>query len=1540
MPRAGGDSDKIGNRYEAVWTVNQILDVAEGKLADITVEPFGDDATGVEFVTTSPAGNKTFHSVKRQRAAGEWSLAEIVRRSGAPGRSVLGDLFAKLVHDPDAQCRFVSSTGANQLRELHERAFQYREVGDFQRSLQESPGLQKSFEERILKLVEDMKRAKDDWITAHDWLRRTRVVLIDEYTLIHQVEDRIRVLVYRPGGHALNAAEVRLGITALFTGSHGQKLDRASLWEALRADGYAHRDWASDPNIQQRIRTHHETYVRNVELDLINGSRIDRDEARQAIDELVRGDGACRVLVSAPAGVGKSCVVSQILDGLRVLGVPYLVVRFDRHGDAHTTEEMGRQMEGLPASPGVVLTGLADGRVGVMVVDQLDAVSEASGRNPHRWELFDALCREIDPHPNLRLLVACRDFDLDNDHRLRRLTRKEDETERISVQLLSLAQVEGSLTVAGHDLSRFSDKQRELLRIPLHLWLFLSGGNHEAAAFTTVSDLLDRFWQHKERAVSERLGRRADWSAVIDKVCDTMSDRQTLTAPEAVLDDWRDTANAMYSEHVLVREGNQVRFFHELFFDYAFARRFCASSQTISDFLRASEQHLFRRSQVRQILTHLRDTDPRRYGRELRLLLFDKHVRFHIKKLVLRWLASLGDPTDEEWRILADRIEDGDWEPHVLPVVRNSLAWFDVLDRIGVVLEWLESQEERLNQRAVWTLTFDGVRKERSERVAELLGPRRGCGKRWDDLLRAAFQWGDVHQSRPMQELFLQLLDDGLLDEMSGSFRESWWDLLQDATKAAPGFVIEAITHWLDRQIDSARKNTADIVIDPQESDNAAQLVISEVANLEPSEFANLILPRVLDIVEITQQEESEWGDLRRDRTWPYMSNHEAYNVADVLLHRLVTSLEELAKETPNAVEELFGGLDKTEYDTVAHIVLRAWSANPEFFADRAIRFLASDNARLDVGYGSWSGEGTGQAAVSRETITNCLPHASTENKQQLEQAVLAFTDLWEREHEEETASPSVGWTQRLLLEAVGEKNLSEAGANQLRRLRATFPEQITEVPVQGRSVLPRVGSPIPAEEAESFTDDQWLEAMRKYDYGWETPRRDSFKGSAVELSRILVPQVRQEMERFAQLVNRMADDIHSLYFESILDGMCGRFANALEDRELHEAAFKELDTKTLLAVIHRLHELPNRPCGRSICGAYAELANRSIPEADLAILEYYALKDPDPKDDHWLNKANGQERDPDAHFHGYNSVRGSAAQAIQRLLFADYSRDASLLPVVEKMADDPCLSVRTCVFDAILPIWDHDRARAVAIFNRTCEGADEILGCQPFEHFVNLAVSTHYDSLRPVLFTALRQEAEWTVVAAARQICVAAFDDEQAEADAKDVRNGTPVMRVAAAEVYALNLANKTVGPACSTHLEQLFRDDVSDVREKAAECFHHLGDEELGRLEDLIRKYLESPAFPSRHDGLLRVLDRSTWQLPDVTIRLAERFMETHGKSAGDISTAAAGDAPTVAKLVLRLYTQSPDENVQARCLDLIDQMEWDQFFGMDRELAQHDR
>lgn len=321
------------------------------------------------------------------------------------------------------------------------------------------------------------------------------------------------------------------------------------------------------------------------------------------------------------------------------------------------------------------------------------------------------------------------------------------------------------------------------------------------------------------------------------------------------------------------------------------------------------------------------------------------------------------------------------------------------------------------------------------------------------------------------------------------------------------------------------------------------------------------------------------------------------------------------------------------------------------------------------------------------------------------------------------------GWTECLLLESFGEQYLSEAGRERLAALRAKFPEQEKALPPRMNSLMVESAeSPISLEATLQFTDEEWLRAMREFDYGWDSSRpSNKSAGSAVELSRVLQPQARLDRRRFAGLALRMEDSIRPEYFEAILDGICGFENLPAEEREKDNKDFEQLETDVVLSVARRLHRLSNRPCGRSICRVFEKLAKRSIPEADLEILAHYATDDPDPNADDWIESASDRKRDVanDAHFRGYNSVRGHAARTIEALLFADYSRSAVLLPLIRALVRDWSLAVRTCAVEALLPMLNHDRDEAVHLFLDACDGAAIVIGSHPFENFMRYATST-----------------------------------------------------------------------------------------------------------------------------------------------------------------------------------------------------------------------
>jgi len=1045
MPRTGGEADKLGNRYEGIWTISQLLEMLSGQLNSLTVEPLDpQESRGIEFVARTSAGSLEYHSVKRQRAQGEWSLSALCQID-TTGRSVLGDLFRKLAADSTAHCRFVSSTGANALRELTERAQRRATLDEFEQDLRQSETLWGEYESRISRL--EANRA-----IAFDRLRRVIVTLVDEATLIRGVERQIDLLLFRPDGSTFDAKNVRLILGDFVLERLGSTISNRDLLECLRSDGIHRRDWAVDQTIQDRINAAKQDYTRNVELDLINHNRIIRDEAHSIATHLLGSDEPRTVLLTAPAGYGKSCVLSQVISQLSENQLPSMVVRLDRHGGANSTRELGNQLD-LPQSPAIVLQGAANGQPSVLIIDQLDALSHASGRSPQLWDVFDRLREEALGAPNMRLVLACRTFDLDNDHRLRSLARNPAEVRRVNLGLLSEDTVANALTTAGFAIERLNADQRQVLRTPLHLLLFLEATDRARPSFAGIGSLFDRFWEHRQSRAVEILREPSSWPDAIYALCDAFSQRQALSAPIVTLDRWPEALSALTSENVLVREGTQLRFFHESFFDYAFSRRFCASGQELVTWLYQSEQQLFRRSQVRQILSFLRDHEVERYIRELNNLVNGDRVRFHLKKMVFQWLRSLPNPLDGEWQVLRPYMNNPEMVHHVTAVLNGSIGWFDLLLRNGTFTSWFNSGDQQLIQTGQLIVWLPEIRRVRSAEIAGILRTFRGRGQEWDNRLRSFFNQPGAHYGQEMRELFLDLLRRGAFDSDDDEQSYAWWNGLSEAATEMPSFVAEAIGCWLENRIAEWQSGGRTPEDRSRMTRREYARVIQPASDNNAHEFAQCVCPRIARLVQVA-------ADPRRpgrDRIWPSRPTFLGFGIYDAILDGLIRALGRLANAEPDEVNRLIADWRNTQFETLAFVAMRSWCANPQRFANDCAEFLIANRQWLGLGYSTWS-DGNGRAAIGRQAISLIVPHVSPENKLRLESAAAEYREEWERDDPE-----FAGSTCHLLLEAFGESNLSEAGQRRVHELRERFPNADRSLPTDFGDLarLSVVGSPV-----------------------------------------------------------------------------------------------------------------------------------------------------------------------------------------------------------------------------------------------------------------------------------------------------------------------------------------------------------------------------------------------------------------------------------------------------------------------------------------------
>ena len=187
-----------------------------------------------------------------------------------------------------------------------------------------------------------------------------------------------------------------------------------------------------------------------------------------------------------------------------------------------------------------------------------------------------------------------------------------------------------------------------------------------------------------------------------------------------------------------------------------YARSFVHSENSLLDLLTSSEQHLFRRTQVRQILQTLRQTDTSQYLIDLRLILFSANIRYHVKAAVCQWLSTVNDPCEQEFEIVS-QFNDATGRFHQL--FRNAALsthmWFDLLNKKKWVQEQINSSNKERAEAVLWWLS--SIAGEKPTEIAVLL--RVWWGNDAKRASRLLGWFGSLRRRNPDDDL-LQLCED------------------------------------------------------------------------------------------------------------------------------------------------------------------------------------------------------------------------------------------------------------------------------------------------------------------------------------------------------------------------------------------------------------------------------------------------------------------------------------------------------------------------------------------------------------------------------------------------------------------------------------------------------------------------------------------------------------------------------------------------------------------------------------------------------------
>ena len=1257
---------------------------------------------------------------------------------------------------------------------------------------------------------------------------------------------------------------------------------------------------------RQTIQNTNAWYRLTLKNNDIKGKIIARKETETIVSQLLSSDARHDILLTGVGGVGKSGIILQVIDALTLRGCPFLAFRIDRLPPP--TKEFGGRL-GLCDFPARILAEAAQEKRCVVILDQLDALSEHSVQQPELESCIDEIIKRVRAHSNMRLLIACKQFDLENDDQLLNLISRNKLTDKIVADSLSQETVVRVMRDNGIHVT-LPDEQLQLFSLPLHLKLVVEGVETPADVInlTTPTILFEKLWEYKNKTLRKYDCADATFTAIIDRIIDHFQRRQTLFVPAEKLDDFRRCADKMASENVLIYSGTYYAFFHESFFNYAFARRLIGKSgDDLVNSLVRSGQNIFQYSLVQSLLLYEREKYFRdQYLNDVATLLSSPDIRFHVKLAVLATLASLEKPQKEEWRLISslvnnhgDQLSERAWR-----VLYHSSSWFELLDSNHVIENWLESQDDISVDRAV--ILLSNMQPFHAKRVAELLAPYVGISEPWNQRLARVAIYADLGADRAFFDIFLKMIDTGSFDNEIRAQSETFWYILDKSVKARPDRGCEAIGRYLNRMLtlsaNAGEPNPFDYGQSIPAHGSHARQVLVQCAKNAPTRFTGEVLPFMLAVIQRTLQEVD--NSLGYDSVWGFRNYGANYRIKDQLLDAMEIAFRRLAVCKPDEFVGLVAKLEPYKFNTVYYLTIRGYAANAKRFADESIDYLRADSARLDVGYvekDHW---------VTHELIEAISPYCSDIQLIRLEKEVLTYYPRFERGIQ---GFRDGGRAQLILFDGIAPARRSNNTRLRLDVLMKKFGPHALDPPK--KIEVEYTKPPISEEKAAAMTNDDWLAAMNRYDSEY-TPfsLSNGFTGGALELSRLLETEVQKDPTRFADLAFTFPDEVHHSYIDAVLRGISNSDA--------------EIDARAVFKVCEHYHQYAGRPFGRSIPNALANCKDAILPKRIRDIIIYYALNDPDPPKT-WDSKAHKSSEE--ILTIGINSVRGASALAIEKLISYDESRPARskcyryFLPAIKQIALDPSAGVRSCAAAILTSMLGYDPKNAFACFSLLVEmDEDALLSTYYVTQFLNNAITTDLQKIERILERMVSSHVDEVATRGAEYASLAALYVDENHPLVQQCLSGTVPQLLGVAAIFSRDLRQAHSKRFCERVLVRLFRDTSEEVRSQSSFCFMSFESEDFLQRTELIHAFINSPAFSANSHTIIYALEQLSDPLPDITIDICERFLDTAGDDISDFQKRAFAEGITTGELAIRGYEENrTNQIVQRRYGDLIDRM-----------------
>lgn len=1235
------------------------------------------------------------------------------------------------------------------------------------------------------------------------------------------------------------------------------------------------------------------------------------------IDEEIPCDEKGIALLVGDAGTGKSVIMRDVLNELQVRKIPVLGIKADQY----CVETIGVLEKRLQLNEGIeaMVRALAQTNERIVVlIDQIDALSQSLSARREYLETFTHLVLLLLEIPAVRIVISCRTYDLQNDHDFSFYRRQK----KFQVGKLDEQQVKSILQKLSADMPKLPADLLELLKTPLHLDVFcqIYRSDLPFERIKVLFDLYEEFWFQKVIEIdipTEKQLNHKKVATLIFELARVMYDRQNLAVAANLFRTGYSSELAYIKSTGIIFESSEgLGFFHQTFYDFAFAKQFVESGILVEKYLLDNGQNLHIRSCLKMMMEFLRESDPQEYLRVLRTILTSPDFYFHIKSLLLSILGFVKKPTGEEMQLAHDLVFP---EPSLFKAFISSVK----------SREWLlfildKKQPERLVEAMPEApgVEMDKIERERFSNQMNILNGllRRHLPESRHEVLMFLSNLPEIEGKPWLVERILSeivtwdnLSAFKLFDEYAQTFVDVFFaKLLENAAASDLPWALEHLKTAIKKGIEAKSSYFGEVRFEY----SLAKLVAYFIENYPDPTF-DLLLDFQMQRLLLPENSRKPLAQntIYSDFSWVSVDIDDSRRDSTGLFSLLIDCVRILAKnQSPRFNRFVLESLDN-QSATRLLILVEGFRANPSAKVDEIGLFF-----QIFIKKQGFDTSDTLSWRV-RQLLKEVYPFFTDMQKRHIVQLVSQIESEDEKEWALKNEEPEwIGVTRLKWLRSLPEKDIAQIpeAEQTFQELILRFPDLDDKEPNKIR--MWSVGPPMEQDEYENMTLEEWKESFNRYDEKYKKEWASS-KGGWEEHAQQFEAEVKKRPDFFYPLIEELTTlvSLPRTYLVRGLDGL-KEAKYAPEQllqllKKIDLTGFKDWEVMRLV----------------SLCSYFT---NEKIEDDFLVhFLVKMATTHLDPLDNTLNIKIEHKEVES-IYSSGINTVRGSAVHLLPYLYYFEKHKNL-LFETLEYIAEHDLLTVRCQMMPRLALLTNLDKVRSLHLFLRLVRGNEETI----IEHSAWSAqylARQDFEGLKIYFEQALAHPKQHKDMAIILSL-IWLFERD----DAIDLLNRfietSEQSKAGAIEVAANNIMDGEGNPnSRSIKLFSQFLEETSEEVIQAYDfAFQDLKPADFLYLQPTLVRFAKSVAARKNPRPFYEYLISCATAYPEACLELVENFAQYEKP---DIRFAGYYDKEPL-KVVINAYNELwgrkiKDHNLLKKALLLFDKMLLDDRFRRDAE------